>query len=324
MILYFDLDKKELVNPPGTSGAIRAFSFIRGDYTPLQVHFLKGGDEVTDITDIVFVIKTGPGIGVEALAIADEWDNPAETTYFTSLLNLNGESLDELIGSLTNKAFKCQISCHYDGTGPITSQLVTANVGGDLHRGDEGTPLELPTPDEWLEARRPAPLELDHVPLNAPASLTITGITSPSGSNPLTVPQGDGENGYPDWLMGADDVFVYWASGSWHIEMPIGGGDYSASKVSTAATPVGLTGWTISAGAGQPVITGSYDIPSVLGQAAIVSHSDDTFTEWSAASLSPLKWLPRTAGILYNRDTFQWERMFIDDSTIQTEILPDQ
>ena len=94
--------------------------------------------------------------------------------------------------------------------------------------------------------------------------------------------------------------------------------------ISTAATPVGLTGWTITEGAGQPVIAGDYDAASVLGQSAIVSHSDDTFTEWAAASLSPLKWLPRTAGILYNRDTFQWERMFIDDGTIQTEILPDQ
>ena len=160
--------------------------------------------------------------------------------------------------------------------------------------------------------------------MNAPETLTITGITDPTDSGSLSVPQGDGENGYPDWLFGADEVFVYYESGSWHIEMPIGGGDYAASKVSTAATPVGLTGWTITEGAGQPVIAGDYDAATVLGQSAIVSHSDDTFTEWTAASLSPLKWLPRTAGILYNRDALQWERMFIDDGFFQTEILPDQ
>ena len=64
--------------------------------------------------------------------------------------------------------------------------------------------------------------------------------------------------------------------------------------------------------------------PGILGQPAIVTHSDATQTEWGCVDTSPMTWLPRTAGVVKNRATGQWERTFIQDSTIQTEILPNQ
>ena len=65
-------------------------------------------------------------------------------------------------------------------------------------------------------------------------------------------------------------------------------------------------------------------LPAILGQPCIVTHSDGSETEWVASQLVPAKWLPRTAGILYNRSLAQWERTYIADGTLQTEILPDQ
>jgi hypothetical protein len=72
------------------------------------------------------------------------------------------------------------------------------------------------------------------------------------------------------------------------------------------------------AGTGTPATP----VPEYVGQTAIVTHSDGTLTEWSA--VSPTTWLPQTAGIIYNRTASQWERTFIADGTIQTEILPNQ
>jgi outer membrane protein assembly factor BamB len=66
---------------------------------------------------------------------------------------------------------------------------------------------------------------------------------------------------------------------------------------------------------------------SVVGQSAIVAHGGvdtifDLRTEWVA--VSPINWVPRTAGIIRNRTTHKWERTFIANGTIQTEILPNQ
>ena len=151
MILYYDLDKKELVQAPGIYGAVRSYNFMRGDYTPLELHVLSGNVEVTDITDIVAIIKAEPGENSEVLAMADEWTQPEGEDYFIGQLNLNGASLNTLLGSLRFRSLLFQICCHRAAIGPISSQLVVANVGGDLYRGDEGSPAELPDPDDdWV------------------------------------------------------------------------------------------------------------------------------------------------------------------------------
>lgn len=65
-------------------------------------------------------------------------------------------------------------------------------------------------------------------------------------------------------------------------------------------------------------------LANFLGENITVTHSDGTFTEWGCVQVEPARWLPRTPGVLLNRTTGVWERTFIADGTIQTEILPDQ
>lgn len=320
MKLYYDLDKKELVPPPGTGGAIRSYSFTRGDETPLELHVMKDGEDVTDVTDIVFIIKATPGIGVTSLAQATTWENPAETTYFTALLNLNGEDLDDLLGELKTKALLCQVCCHYNGEGPITSQLVTANVGGDLYRGDEGTPLELPTPDEWLEARRPAPLELSAPPddeihqvleLQFDATVPIA-----NGNVTVTLTSADVTGGTPlvftaAVTLGMDfsamyaaiyaaigaqslitDKFTLDIINGIHLTRIARGNDGTLGIVVTDPDTVldnsPLTGTILTDG-----VTGTD--ADALGQLAIVSTSNDSgdFEDvWTCSNLSPFTWQP--------------------------------
>lgn len=64
---------------------------------------------------------------------------------------------------------------------------------------------------------------------------------------------------------------------------------------------------------------------AALGQAAIVTHSDGTKTEWGCVDDDIImRWAPRTAGIFMNRTTGLYERTFISSGTIQTENLPNQ
>lgn len=62
----------------------------------------------------------------------------------------------------------------------------------------------------------------------------------------------------------------------------------------------------------------------IIGQIAIVTHTGGTITEWAAVTIAPTNWMPRTPGIVYNRTLTQWERTYIADGSIQTELLPDQ
>ncbi len=149
MKLYFDLDTKRLINPPGTGGTVREFSFVRGDYQPLEAHFLKGGVEVTDVSGIVFVIKANPGPEVPSLAAAQAWE--LEGTAFVGEINLNGSALNTLVANKKQVSLLCELTCFHGGVGPITSQLVTCKVGGDLWRGNETSPDMDPTPDDnWV------------------------------------------------------------------------------------------------------------------------------------------------------------------------------
>lgn len=59
--------------------------------------------------------------------------------------------------------------------GPISkTEVFNLRISNDVARGDESTPLELPSPEDWLAARAmPLPLILDHVP-NTVGRITLT------------------------------------------------------------------------------------------------------------------------------------------------------
>lgn len=149
MILYFDLDTQKLVKPAGESGLISSLSLIRGDFTPLKVHFLKDAADVTDVTNIVAVIKEAPGPTAISLADCQSWT--LADTAFTGTLDLNGNALDTLLGSQTFLPLHFEITCHQAGLGPITSHAVLCTLSNDYWRGDEASPTLEATPDDnWV------------------------------------------------------------------------------------------------------------------------------------------------------------------------------
>ena len=110
-----------------------------------------------------------------------------------------------------------------------------------------------------------------------PNTLIITGITAPADRDPLVLTMGglsrDADGNVAQWWHagspGSNDLSVHVSSifGVWSIT--IGGSfsyTYEAIKISSAKTPVGLTGWTIITGAGQPILEGNDKFPSYVGQ----------------------------------------------------------
>lgn len=85
-------------------------------------------------------------------------------------------------------------------------------------------------------------------------TMTVTGITVPAASDPLVMTlEADPINGKITYSNA--DWDIDWTTGSWRVVAA--NASYLANLVSTALTPDGLTGWTITTGTGQPTLTGS-------------------------------------------------------------------
>lgn len=97
---------------------------------------------------------------------------------------------------------------------------------------------------------------------------------------------------------------------------------YQAMSVELLEDATWFTGGPLSGATPVPTIDLAGVSPSFLGQGVTVFHSDGSQTEWGATSRT--EWKPRTAGILLDRISQVWVRLYLEGSTIQQEILANQ
>jgi hypothetical protein len=90
-----------------------------------------------------------------------------------------------------------------------------------------------------------------------PDELTVTGITDPADSDPLILSRISDSEGYPAWNNDNGQWAVGWSLGTWGLSNNNGGFMYIAIKISDETSPVGLTGWDVIDGTGQPTVAGS-------------------------------------------------------------------
>ena len=64
--------------------------------------------------------------------------------------------------------------------------------------------------------------------------------------------------------------------------------------------------------------------PTEIGESIFTTHSDGTITEWSASSISPAAWIPRTAGIIQHANGDWYRQTLAADGTAEYELLPNQ
>lgn len=149
--------------------------------------------------------------------------------------------------------------------------------------------------------------------LTGNTTFTFANVVS-GDSITLYVTQSAGNSYGVNWPVG-----ITWAGGS-----PPG---VVSAGTSTRVVLTATSGSTFTAvfytGATVP-INSVGTVADFLGQKVLVEHSDGTKSQWEAMQVNPTVWHPTSDSIIWNRDLLQWERMFSEDETFQSEILPDQ
>ncbi len=307
--------------------------YIAGDGMPIRVYFWERGTNGTllpaDPGPDTYLIFTGRAHGLPT-------GSPLlfETNDFAEI----AEGVWQGTLDLTPAEFAAHLAASPAGAKIIIGEVEVRDSILNIKRcsfqfdltarpgvyNDEDAPSSLPTPDAWLEARRPAPLALAEVPVDGGEMLSIAMTID---GDPVTVEltRGADLNGKAFWQAAGDATQqCLWNGDEWIVVYETGPTGYFTCPTDSAYPPLAGPWTAVDDASGEPVLDFGGTAATALDQAAIVTHSDATLTEWACVRLSPVAWLPRTAGIIRNRTTPQWERTFVQDGTIQTEILPDQ
>ena len=137
---------------PGGASPLRELFFKRGDSANITIPFYNGSEVLVqpELTDVVFVIKND--ISGDPLALADTWTRDETTGAVTAELNLDTEELATFLGDSRQARLLAEFT--YTDDGNVRSTRITnVTVENDLWKGTETTPLSLPSPEEWIEAR---------------------------------------------------------------------------------------------------------------------------------------------------------------------------
>ena len=213
MKLYVDLETLQAIVGPGQRAPISCLRVKRGDLVRLDVSFLQNGLTPTAIGDpatmeLHFGAKPRGTYGAGYLVYSDAWTMPAaeevKPVYRCDVSFNTAELAAAFISptgmELADIAIMGEITW-LDGTGQTSTRTFQVTVENDVNRGDEGTPVALPTPDEWLDSRA---VRFDKAQLLSPdeqervrTAIGVTVIEGPPGppGADSTVPGPQGEPG---------------------------------------------------------------------------------------------------------------------------------
>jgi len=168
MRLFIDIDTLTLIEGPTDRRIVSRIQAKRGDHLPLTLQFLRNGQPVrlASSTVVTFGAKPLNQFDADPVVLDATFAQSAAPTdpeeiddaKWTASPSLNTFALNDLFlidGDPTNDPQFVDLSAEFtwiaDGdAGPTTIRTVVFRVLNDVVRGDEGTPLELPTPAQWL------------------------------------------------------------------------------------------------------------------------------------------------------------------------------
>ena len=161
MRLTVDLDSLELISAAGDRRRVPMKEFKRGDSTPLEVQFVRSGvaEALPEGAVLAFGLKESKKYDGDFAVFFNEFAEPTASPNFiyAGTPNFNTEELDDLLfvdGNTANdKALidlMGELSWSVAEADPVSIRTFTARVHNDVIRGDEGTPVVLPTPSEWI------------------------------------------------------------------------------------------------------------------------------------------------------------------------------
>lgn len=193
-----------------------------------------------------------------------------------------------------------------------------------------GTAITLEEADARYVRGRCILRETDEGPPTLPL-IRVTGTLAGSGG-PVVFPDlssresVNGKEYYAD-SYGSPTYSCRWETSGgarWILAGSDGTTARSWSSTQDVATPNLVTTWTAASGTtGTPTVTRHASLPAeAIGQD--LRLGDETPYRWfKAAEIDPAVWEEVTPGVIVNRDTVAAEKLFVEDSTIQTEVVTD-
>jgi len=318
MRLIVDLDNRKFTSGTGFSSNLPTIALKRGDELGVEIRFLSGGVPV--LLGAPFDLRLGfraeGATWGERVALATGFVAPgdASTGYYTSTLDVNTAEASTALavgteGELDSVRVYGEVTWSLDSGATWTStENREARLFNDVNRTDEGTPLSLPTPAEWLttenEARGIQPVRsgADHL---FPKSLTIDGTIVGDAATVVLEPLTFDAflNGFPSYSVTlADTGTLTLSHGVSDWEMEYDGPANSVAIVYTLGSEVtDPTGLVLSASGRDDVTVTATDgtLAPVLGDRGLIGDAEYFWndTEWvpsgSEDGAAPVLVVPR-------------------------------
>jgi hypothetical protein len=151
-----------LVRGVGLSAVVSSMTVKARDTLVLDVWVFRGS-ELEDLSagsSLAFLVKTGVKSTDATLAVAEGWEQVEdETGHYRAALNLNTVPLVAAVADLDEISAVGELSWSADGVAWQSSNTVRVTIANDVFKGSEGTPDELPTPDDnWVAHGHPQTL----------------------------------------------------------------------------------------------------------------------------------------------------------------------
>lgn len=155
MRAYYNIATNRLVMRPGFGQDLTGFRLKRGDAVTLELeaYIDEVKSKLPEGAELTFGIKKAYS-DVEFHAAALTWTKDAEDVYTATFDTNTQKVLDEFDGSGEPVTFLGEFSWKPSGSDdPTSSQTIEVVIVPDVVRGNEGTPLVLPGPEDWLRSR---------------------------------------------------------------------------------------------------------------------------------------------------------------------------
>ena len=160
MRLFINLATGELCHGINNERRLERIELKRGDGVELDLRFFRAGvlEELPEGAVVTFGAKVAddydgdPVILGSDFSLAGDDETPAAPRY-VGTISLNTEELDTAIGSNAWANLMAEVTWVVGDAEPLSTGTFSLRAHNDIVRGDEGTPLALPDPEEWTSAR---------------------------------------------------------------------------------------------------------------------------------------------------------------------------
>ena len=177
MNYFYDRALRQFVDASGSLRPLRSLRFMRDEDREMAINIQDNGVAWTSTgtTELTFGIKAAPGETSTTLAIIEPENFSEASDIYTGTIELNGESLSDLLGSDFSLKLFSQIVI-IDDSGTHKSDIIPVIMGNDIIRGNEGDPTSMPDPNQYVLDRITNSSVNTAIATNPSATRTAAGL----------------------------------------------------------------------------------------------------------------------------------------------------